>query len=169
MRLADIVHWRNHLKFPEEARLTPEAKDLISRLLCDVDHRLGTGGAQEIKAHAWFKDVAWDKLYDREAAFKPEVTGELDTQNFMKFEEVDPPARTGSGSYRKTMLTPQDLSFVGYTYKNFEAVKKSHRHLDRKRSTSPNRSSTDCVFSGSSLVDCSAKSRDDEADGSISA
>lgn len=44
-----IVHWKNHLKFPEEARLTPEAKDLICKLLCGVPHRLGTRGAEEIK------------------------------------------------------------------------------------------------------------------------
>jgi len=41
-----------------------------------------------IQAHPWFKGVPWDKLYDMEAAFKPEVNGELDTQNFEKFEEV---------------------------------------------------------------------------------
>ncbi|TQD71027.1 hypothetical protein C1H46_043453 [Malus baccata] len=82
-----IVHWRNHLKFPEDARLTAEAKDLICRLLCDVEHRLGTGGALQIKSHPWFKDVVWDKLYEMDAAFKPEVNGELDTQNFMKFDE----------------------------------------------------------------------------------
>ncbi|KAL3498670.1 hypothetical protein ACH5RR_041402 [Cinchona calisaya] len=120
-----IVHWRNHLKFPEEAKLTPEAKDLICRLLCDVEHRIGTGGADQIKAHPWFKDVEWDKLYEMEAAYKPEVNGELDTQNFMKFDEVNAPtpARTGSGPTRKMLLTPKDLSFVGYTYKNFDAVK----------------------------------------------
>lgn len=43
------MHWKNHLKFPQEARLTPEAKDLICRLLCDVEHRLGTRGAHQIK------------------------------------------------------------------------------------------------------------------------
>ncbi|XVE53871.1 hypothetical protein DITRI_Ditri03aG0036400 [Diplodiscus trichospermus] len=77
------------------------------------------------KAHPWFKDIVWDKLYEMEAAFKPEVNGELDTQNFMKFDELDPPApaRTGSGPSRKMLLTPKDLSFVGYTYKNFDAVK----------------------------------------------
>lgn len=48
------MHWRNHLKFPEEARLTPEAKDLICRLMCDVDHRLGTGGADQIKVWCGF-------------------------------------------------------------------------------------------------------------------
>lgn len=44
-----IVNWRTHLKFPEEAKLSPEAKDLISKLLCNVDQRLGTKGADEIK------------------------------------------------------------------------------------------------------------------------
>ena len=44
-----IVNWRTHLKFPEEARLTANAKDLISKLLCNVDQRLGTKGAEEIK------------------------------------------------------------------------------------------------------------------------
>lgn len=41
-----------------------------------------------MQAHPWFIDVDWDKLYDMEAAFKPEVNGELDTRNFMKFDEV---------------------------------------------------------------------------------
>ncbi|XP_024958793.1 serine/threonine-protein kinase tricorner-like isoform X3 [Cynara cardunculus var. scolymus] len=44
-----IVNWRTHLKFPEEARLSPEAKDLICKLLCNVEKRLGTKGAHEIK------------------------------------------------------------------------------------------------------------------------
>ncbi|XP_044464545.1 serine/threonine-protein kinase 38-like isoform X1 [Mangifera indica] len=140
-----IVHWKNHLKFPEDARLTPEAKDLITRLLCDAEHRLGTLGASQIKAHPWFKDILWDKLYEMDAAFKPEVNGELDTQNFMKFDEVDAPSpkRTGSGPLRKMLLTPEDLSFVGYTYKNFEAVKGLRHPLERRGSASPNRLSTD--------------------------
>ncbi|KAM1173894.1 hypothetical protein FF1_026517 [Malus domestica] len=152
-----IVHWKNHLKFPVEARLTPEAKDLIKRFLCDVENRLGR--ADQIKAHPWFRDTAWDRLYETEAAFKPEVNDELDTQNFMKYDEVDPPApgRTGSGPMRKMLLTPKDLSFVGYTYKNFEAVKGLHRssgmtlYRNLKRSTSLNRTSVDSSQSDSVL------------------
>ncbi|KAF4367049.1 hypothetical protein G4B88_016761 [Cannabis sativa] len=130
-----IVHWRTHLQFPEDAKLTPEAKDLICRLLCDVDHRLGTGGAHQIKSHPWFNGVMWDKLYEMEAAFKPEVNGELDTQNFMKFDELDAPtpSRSGSGPSRKLLLTPKDLSFVGYTYKNFDAVKGLRQSLGEAR------------------------------------
>lgn len=44
-----IVNWRTHLKFPEEAKLSTEAKDLVGRLLCNVNQRLGAKGADEIK------------------------------------------------------------------------------------------------------------------------
>ncbi|KAM3272025.1 hypothetical protein ACQJBY_042304 [Aegilops geniculata] len=118
-----IVNWRSHLKFPEEARLSPEAKDLINKLLCNVDQRLGMKGAHEIKAHPWFRSVEWEKLYQMEAAFIPEVIDELDTQNFENFEEAAPTMQTSSkaGPWRK-MLSSKDMNFVGYTYKNFEIV-----------------------------------------------
>ncbi|RHN73559.1 putative non-specific serine/threonine protein kinase [Medicago truncatula] len=38
------------------------------------------------------------------------------------FVEQPMPARSGSGPIRKMLFT-QDLSFVGYTYRNFAAVK----------------------------------------------
>ncbi|KAJ9564931.1 hypothetical protein OSB04_000897 [Centaurea solstitialis] len=162
-----IVNWKMHLKFPEEAKLSLEAKDLISKLLCNVNQRLGSKGADEIKvlygvsyssfldfsstkvetkkkklnhkacgvavrpvgnvdgipfapgsnpvvrilwpglAHPWFRGIDWERIYEMEAAFIPEVNDELDTQNFEKFEE---------------MLSSKDINFVGYTYKNFEIV-----------------------------------------------
>ncbi|KAL5977282.1 hypothetical protein ACLOJK_021628 [Asimina triloba] len=106
-----IVNWRTYLRFPEEAKLSPEAKDLISKLLCNVEQRLGTKGAHEIKAHPWFKGIQWVKLYQMEAAFIPEVNDELDTQNFENFEESATPMQTPSksGPWRKT--TPS--SFFG--------------------------------------------------------
>ena len=42
----------------------------------------------EYQAHPCFKGIEWDKLYQMEAAFIPEVKDELDTQNFEKYEEV---------------------------------------------------------------------------------
>ncbi|VAH09167.1 unnamed protein product [Triticum turgidum subsp. durum] len=118
-----IVNWRSHLKFPEEAKLSSETKDLISKLLCNVEQRLGTKGAHEIKAHTWFRGVQWEKLYQMKAAFIPEVNGELDTQNFEKFEETGAQVQSSSkaGPWRK-MLPSKDANFVGYTYKNFEIV-----------------------------------------------
>lgn len=45
------------MKFPDDARLSPEARDLICRLLCDVEHRLGSGGADQIKVLFEYKGV----------------------------------------------------------------------------------------------------------------
>ncbi|KAH0711350.1 hypothetical protein KY289_007309 [Solanum tuberosum] len=83
-----IINWRACLKFPEEPKVSDAAKDLICHLLCDVESRLGTRGVEEIKAHPWFEGTKWDALYEMKAAYKPIVTGELDTQNFEKFTKV---------------------------------------------------------------------------------
>ncbi|KAI3756697.1 hypothetical protein L1987_56519 [Smallanthus sonchifolius] len=145
-----IVNWRTHLKFPEEAKLSPEAKDLICKLLCNVEKRLGTKGAHEIKAHPWFKGIEWEKLYQIEAAFIPEVNGELDTQNFEKFEEGENqiPSATKSGPWRK-MLSSKDVNFMGYTYKNFEIVNEHEvpgiAEL-KKKSSKPKRPTVKSLF-----------------------
>lgn len=65
LTINQIVNWRTHLKFPEEARLTIEAKEFISRLLCDVDHRLGTRGVAEIKVGCHLLDLLWLSLASR--------------------------------------------------------------------------------------------------------
>lgn len=44
-----IVGWKHCLQIPDDADLTPEAKDLIRRLMCEVEDRLGTYGVHEIK------------------------------------------------------------------------------------------------------------------------
>ncbi|KAG2247129.1 hypothetical protein Bca52824_086757 [Brassica carinata] len=136
----NIVTWRNYLKFPEEVRLSPEeAKDLICRLLCNVEQRLGTKRAYEIKDHPWFVGVEWGKLYQMKAGFIPQVNDELDTQNFEKFDE---------------MLSSKDINFVGFTYKNVEIVNEDQlsgigkftHNFCKKKSTKPKRPSIKSLF-----------------------
>uniref|UniRef100_A0A5B7A295 non-specific serine/threonine protein kinase n=1 Tax=Davidia involucrata TaxID=16924 RepID=A0A5B7A295_DAVIN len=119
-----IINWKTCLKFPEEPKISDEAKDLICHLLCDVETRLGTRGVEEIKAHPWFRCIQWDMLYEMEAAYKPTVTGDLDTQNFEKFAEVEDPPSTipRVGPWRK-MLTSKDANFMGYTFKKSDILK----------------------------------------------
>ncbi|GAA0148786.1 non-receptor serine/threonine protein kinase [Lithospermum erythrorhizon] len=125
MTCRKIINWKTCLKFPEEPKVSAEAKDLICRLLCDVESRLGTkGGIEEIKAHPWFKGVRWDALYEMEAAYKPTVNGDSDTQNFEKFDELEgtPSTTPKVGPWRK-MLASKDSNFIGYTYKKSDAIK----------------------------------------------
>jgi serine/threonine kinase 38 len=39
-----ILHWKKTLNIPEESNLSPEARDLLKRLLCDAENRLGANG-----------------------------------------------------------------------------------------------------------------------------
>ena len=118
-----IVHWRHHLRFPNEVPLSVDARDLIERLLCDVDARLGSnGGASEIKHHPFFAGLDWDSLYRVKAPYTPDVQGELDTQNFEHFDEEKRDAKAAATSAGLHERKKKDLDFVGYTYKNFEVV-----------------------------------------------
>ncbi|XP_051139214.1 uncharacterized protein LOC127257003 isoform X2 [Andrographis paniculata] len=124
MTCRKIINWKACLKFPEEPKISDEARDLICCLLCDVDKRLGTRGVEEIKGHPWFSGVKWDNLYEMEAAYKPTVNGDLDTQNFEKFEqgEIPPSNSPKVGPWRK-MLTSKDANFIGYTFKKSDLLK----------------------------------------------
>jgi len=82
-----IMHWKKTFSIPKDANLSPSAADLILRLVCDPDRRLGNKGAQEIKAHPFFKGVDWDNMRRTIAPFIPDLSSEVDTSNFDKFEE----------------------------------------------------------------------------------
>ncbi|GIL81944.1 hypothetical protein Vretimale_1513 [Volvox reticuliferus] len=122
-----IVNWRMYLAFPVEARLSPAARDLICRLMCDVDDRIGSrGGVEEIKSHPFFYGIDWANLHTTPAPYVPRVEHELDTQNFDKFDAEAPRnqggmAAGGSGRGVKALNT-SDLHFIGYAYKDWEAV-----------------------------------------------
>mmetsp|Transcript_11595 Transcript_11595/g.31232 ORF Transcript_11595/g.31232 Transcript_11595/m.31232 type:complete len:1587 (+) Transcript_11595:106-4866(+) len=67
------------------AEMSVDALDLIKRLLDPMpSQRLGTGprGAQEVKAHPWFKDFDWDSVFTRKALFIPETMSADDTSYF---------------------------------------------------------------------------------------
>ena len=62
-----------------------DAKDLIARLLeKDPGKRLGASGAEEIKAHAFFEGIEWEKLRLTKASFVPRLRNFRDTKYFAK-------------------------------------------------------------------------------------
>uniref|UniRef100_A0A061R985 non-specific serine/threonine protein kinase n=1 Tax=Tetraselmis sp. GSL018 TaxID=582737 RepID=A0A061R985_9CHLO len=61
------------LAVPQKPAISPECKDFISQLLIkNPDKRLGSKrGAEDIKAHPWFKDIDWAMLRNAEPPFVP--------------------------------------------------------------------------------------------------
>lgn len=77
------VDWPNLAPEEELAYCSPEAKNLIKRLLdMDPETRLGVNGAQEIKDHPYFSGVDWDDLYNSTGSFVPVVDDPESTDYF---------------------------------------------------------------------------------------
>ncbi|KAL2182899.1 hypothetical protein L209DRAFT_746686 [Thermothelomyces heterothallicus CBS 203.75] len=84
--LARRIHWPDE----SEDEVSPEAKDLINKLLCmDPRQRLGSNredkfqsGGEEIRNHSWFSDINWDTLLQDEAQFVPQPENPEDTEYF---------------------------------------------------------------------------------------
>ncbi|KAK1277760.1 Serine/threonine-protein kinase AtPK2/AtPK19 [Acorus gramineus] len=75
-------------QIPEE--MTYEAYDLIDKLLNENPiQRLGATGAGEVKQHAFFKNINWEKLGREKASFIPSADGAYDTSYFTCRHEWD--------------------------------------------------------------------------------
>lgn len=119
-----IMHWRESLVIPNDAKISREATHLIRSLLCDQQNRLGRNGAWEIKQHPFFNGVDWSSLRTRtRPPWIPTLSSITDTSHFPT-DEIDqntspfdnPPAATAGSEAQK------DLAFVGYTYKRFDML-----------------------------------------------
>eukprot|EP00210_Caulerpa_lentillifera_P007543 g7206.t1 len=118
-----IVYWKTFLRFPPEVPLSPEAKDLIQRLLCEAENRLGLHGADELKRHPFFRGVNWSTISTETPPYNPRVDHDLDTRNFERFDEDQGLKSTpGTATAKNYMAKDPYGNFIGYTYKNVEVV-----------------------------------------------
>ncbi|RHZ82277.1 hypothetical protein Glove_110g77 [Diversispora epigaea] len=71
----------NHdIQWPPEGFLSPEAKDLISKLLNQTPDKRPT--VEEIKAHPFFNGIVWENIRQQKAPFVPNPEDEQDTSYF---------------------------------------------------------------------------------------
>ncbi|KAI9594237.1 kinase-like domain-containing protein, partial [Syncephalis fuscata] len=67
----------------DEMELSPEIKDFMQQLLCiDPRQRLGSQGAEQVKAHPFFKDVDWQTICTDTPSFVPQPESMEDTDYF---------------------------------------------------------------------------------------
>ena len=114
-----ILHWRKTFVIPPEANLSQAAADILKRFITDSDNRLGRNGCDEIKNHPFFENFDWSKLRQQQAPYQPNVTSEISTENFDKFDEEEPffggnDPKNGKKGFGGRKL---DMNFIGYTYK----------------------------------------------------
>ncbi|XP_023038104.1 myotonin-protein kinase isoform X6 [Piliocolobus tephrosceles] len=116
-----IVHYKEHLSLPLADEGVPEeAQDLILRLLCPPETRLGRGGAGDFRTHPFFFGLDWDGLRDSMPPFTPDFEGATDTCNFDLVEDGLTAMVSGGGEtlsdIREGAPLGVHLPFVGYSY-----------------------------------------------------
>uniref|UniRef100_A0A182I9B8 non-specific serine/threonine protein kinase n=1 Tax=Anopheles arabiensis TaxID=7173 RepID=A0A182I9B8_ANOAR len=82
-----VINWRQTLRIPVDAHLTPEAMDIILRLCKNEDERIGRN-VDEIKSHPFFRTIDFTKdLRSQQALYEPKIKYPTDTSNF---DPIDP-------------------------------------------------------------------------------
>ena len=107
-----ILNWEKYLKIPSKIKISPEAEDLISKLINNPNIRLGINGAEEIKSHPFFKGLDWENIRGLKAPFIPQLKNDYDTSYFDLYEKKEPfhpPV--------KKKKKRKDIEYLGYTFK----------------------------------------------------
>uniref|UniRef100_A0AAY4EI48 non-specific serine/threonine protein kinase n=1 Tax=Denticeps clupeoides TaxID=299321 RepID=A0AAY4EI48_9TELE len=111
-----IMNHEERFQFPSHITdVSEDAKDLIQRLICSRERRLGQNGIEDFKRHLFFSGINWDNIRNTEAPYIPDVSSPSDTSNFdvdddvLKNPDIAPPVS-------HTGFTGQHLPFVGFTY-----------------------------------------------------
>ncbi|KRY73258.1 Serine/threonine-protein kinase LATS1 [Trichinella pseudospiralis] len=111
---AKVIDWRNSLQIPPEAKLSAFAKDLIVKLCCSQEYRLGKeNDAQDIKSHPFFEGINWNNLRKTKAPYRPQLLGDTDTSNF------DPVEPRPQSSNSETSPNVSDHAFYEFTFRRF--------------------------------------------------
>ena len=77
------MNHKDRFYFPDDdIEISSDAKDLISRLICDRQERFGQKGLADFKAHPFLCTIDWDNIREQPAPFIPEIENETDTSNF---------------------------------------------------------------------------------------
>ncbi|GFQ94894.1 hypothetical protein TNCT_217962 [Trichonephila clavata] len=111
-----IMNHKNCFDFPDDPSISisEDAKDLMRRLICSSECRLGQNGLEDFKNHSWFIEVDWEQARNATAPYIPEVSSPTDTSNF-DVDESDLKPSDSSPPTANSVFSGLHLPFIGFT------------------------------------------------------
>ncbi|GCC16423.1 hypothetical protein chiPu_0021369, partial [Chiloscyllium punctatum] len=100
---------------PDISDVSEAAQDLIAKLVCGKDRRLGQAGIRDLQGHPFFTGINWQHIRECPPPYIPEVTSPTDTSNFDVDDDVLKLADSTVPSSRSA-FSGLHLPFVGFTY-----------------------------------------------------
>ncbi|XP_013414269.1 serine/threonine-protein kinase MRCK alpha isoform X3 [Lingula anatina] len=112
-----IMNHKNRFEFPADINdVSEEAKDLMRRLICSQDQRLGQNGIEDFINHPWFEGrIDWENIRQSEPPYIPDVSSPTDTSNF-DVEDTDFKQSESVPPTSHSVFTGHHLPFVGFTF-----------------------------------------------------
>ena len=111
----NVLYWKETLNLNPAEGLPPVsevAQDLIRKLMCSQEDRLGKNGVDEIKQHPFFEGLDWEALQEAVPPYVPQLASDTDTSHFANFEPIaEAPAPKGI-----TKAGKKGHEWIGYTY-----------------------------------------------------
>ncbi|EHB09912.1 Serine/threonine-protein kinase LATS2 [Heterocephalus glaber] len=121
-----VINWESTLHIPAQVKLSPEARDLITRLCCSADCRLGRDGADDLKGHPFFSTIDFSSdIRKQPAPYVPTISHPMDTSNFDPVDEESPWNENSEGSAQAwdTLTSPSNKhpehAFYEFTFRRF--------------------------------------------------
>ncbi|CAF4131839.1 unnamed protein product [Rotaria socialis] len=106
------------LSFPGDVDVSDDAKDLLQKLLCSADYRLGKNGLNDFKKHPFFTKFDWNNLRQIQPPYIPVV---IDTMDILNSNDIEPETfvKKSTKTYNtpaSKMGLPDKVLFIGFTY-----------------------------------------------------
>ncbi|XP_078344292.1 serine/threonine-protein kinase MRCK alpha-like isoform X3 [Oculina patagonica] len=121
-----IMSHTGKFNFPSDVEVSNNARDLMQRLCCKMEQRLGQNGIDDFRNHPFFEGIDWDNIGDTTPPYIPEVSSPSDTSNF----DVDIDESRANDAVRPSSVSPftgHHLPFIGFSFtENSRLSDKAH-------------------------------------------
>eukprot|EP01137_Pigoraptor_chileana_P033686 Opistho-2@24962 len=113
-----VLNWKQHLRMPTDAGVSPAARDMVLNLCCGPEDRIGSKGAEEIKRHPFFAQINWAVNHRKqEAPYIPAIRYDGDTSNFDDIPSQ--PQGTGGAPNSAGHGPHAKHAFIEFTFRRF--------------------------------------------------